>query len=759
MKNITLSLFALIFSLSLFGAGFNNRAQTVEVYATVQSSPAKITIRCLDTFSGTASGTFTVSRKLKSENSWTQLTSWKHYGTKIPATISYDDTTPVVGEVYDYQVIYVGYTTSSLVTLYGYTTAGIEVPLVENRGGVILMIDDTFQSTLSTEIAQLQQDMEGDGWKVITKYVSRTATVPSVKKIITDQCAATTGIKALFLLGHVPVPYSGNQNPDGHSDHKGAWPADVFYGDLDGTWTDVTVNTTSATDVRNRNTPGDGKYDQATLPSDVELQVGRVDLFNLPVFTKMTELQLMQKYLKKNHGYRKKSFEAGQRALVESNFFDYATSSWRNFSSLVQPENSAVGVYMTSTAAQSYKWSYGSGAGSYTSILGVQSEGEQVNTFAKKEVQGIFTLLFGSYFGDWDNQNNILRQPLGSGTLLASAWVGTHLWQFQHMAMGENIGYSIKLSQNNNNSVFKADAVSLGAARGVFMALMGDPTLRNDIVSPVANLKATFGGTNCTFSWSAAKQSNLGYNLYVKKPLSEVYEKVNTTPIVDSSYLYVNNTEVGVYGFRVHTLVLQTSCSGTYYNMSEGIYQTAELSALTADTEPPAIPINLSCQELTDSSVALHWAANTELDLTGYDIYQDGVLVGRSLSNAFTVKNLSPTSTYIFTIKAKDAAGNSTNFSNALSVITLEASGLSIVQKGFVSLYPNPASDELSIDFGAKVEKATLSILDLQGRTVMAKTFANTQVDNLDISSLNSGIYFVKMVNGNKVLNNKFVKK
>jgi hypothetical protein len=61
--------------------------------------------------------------------------------------------------------------------------------------------------------------------------------------------------------GHVPVPYSGNFNLDGHDYHFGAWPADVFYGDMDGVWTDSSVTQTIASDPRNWNVPGDGKFD------------------------------------------------------------------------------------------------------------------------------------------------------------------------------------------------------------------------------------------------------------------------------------------------------------------------------------------------------------------------------------------------------------------------------------------------------------------------------------------------------------------
>src|SRR5207248_1131072 len=89
-------------------------------------------------------------------------------------------------------------------------------------------------------------------------------------------------------FGHVPVPYSGLLNPDGHPNHLGAWPADAYYGDMDGLWTDTTVNYVGtdpgdpADTARLANVPGDGKFDQSTIPGVVRLNVGRVDLANLP---------------------------------------------------------------------------------------------------------------------------------------------------------------------------------------------------------------------------------------------------------------------------------------------------------------------------------------------------------------------------------------------------------------------------------------------------------------------------------------------
>ena len=92
------------------------------------------------------------------------------------------------------------------------------------------------------ELSRLEQDLAGDGWTVLRHDVPRTAVNPantnssvwaaragelaSLKALIkADYNADPSNVKAVFLFGHLPVPYSGNLNPDGHPQHQGAWPA------------------------------------------------------------------------------------------------------------------------------------------------------------------------------------------------------------------------------------------------------------------------------------------------------------------------------------------------------------------------------------------------------------------------------------------------------------------------------------------------------------------------------------------------------
>ncbi|MFI1394131.1 PQQ-dependent sugar dehydrogenase [Streptomyces sp. NPDC020681] len=96
-----------------------------------------------------------------------------------------------------------------------------------------------------------------------------------------------------------------------------------------------------------------------------------------------------------------------------------------------------------------------------------------------------------------------------------------------------------------------------------------------------------------------------------------------------------------------------------------------------ADTERPSAPGNLrKDKEPTASTVSLAWDAATDnVGVTGYDIYQHGQLMKKvgGTTLAATVENLDPETSYDWTVFARDAAGNASVASNAVTIATLPA--------------------------------------------------------------------------------------
>ncbi|MBL7985128.1 MAG: hypothetical protein JNM91_09025, partial [Flavobacteriales bacterium] len=403
---------------------------SVQAYAVVQNNPPRITLNWTALYNITG---YQIWRKLKGGTSWGSPVA------TLPSTaLTWVDNTVTAGTNYEYRILRY---TSNLGTGYCYINAGIEVPMVDSRGKLILLVDNTMAGALATQLTVLQNDLEADGWRVQRHDVSRTAQPAAIKSVIQADYNADPGnVKAVFLLGHVPVPYSGSLAPDGHGDHVGAWSADGYYGEMNGNWTDATVNAFNSQDSRNHNQPGDGKFDQTTFPGAVELQVGRVDFANLPQIGQ-SETALLSNYLNKLHNWKVKGFTAQLRGLVDDNFQGmsegFSQNGYRGFAPLVGPSNVADADYFTSMSGGSYLWSYGCGGGWWENANGIGSTAQ----FNTSNLQGVFTMLFGSYFGDFDCTNNFMRASLATGTTLTCAWAGRPNWVFHHMGLGENIGY------------------------------------------------------------------------------------------------------------------------------------------------------------------------------------------------------------------------------------------------------------------------------------------------------------------------------
>src|SRR6266851_4001889 len=107
------------------------------------------------------------------------------------------------------------------------------------RGKIVLVVDQslTQNSQVSANINRLVDDLTGDGWRVLRHDVERGPGIPTTgiqtdfdnwaqanarrirearSLIKADYDAAPGEVKAVFLVGHVPVPYSGtSQEIDG----------------------------------------------------------------------------------------------------------------------------------------------------------------------------------------------------------------------------------------------------------------------------------------------------------------------------------------------------------------------------------------------------------------------------------------------------------------------------------------------------------------------------------------------------------------
>jgi hypothetical protein len=638
---LLVTLFLFPFKQSLFARDLDAKDFVVFLTADVSKTPAPhITINWVT--NGFANQ-FQVYKKLKSDAYW-----GNPIATLDSTAKSYTDNSVEVGKAYEYQVL-----APSVVPVQdtilnyaatGYIYAGIEVQPIDHYGTVLLLIEENLQYYFSVKIKRLEDDMSAEGWNVIPKYVPRSdsteikATV--IKNIIEKEYLKNSDINTVFILGRVPVPYSGDLNPDGHPNHLGAWPADLYYGVMDSTnWIDVNVNTDNNppgyTPDRsaNVNKPGDGKFDPSSISSgDVILGIGRVDFYNMPSFSK-TEQELLEQYLDKDHAYRTGNVPVIMRGLVDINFqpskdnyeFTFGASGWRNFSPFFGYDSIKNVDWFTTLSTDTYLWAYGCGGGWYQGAGGIGNTSQ----FASTNVNAIFTMLFGSYFGDWDSQDNFLRAGLcSSPSVLTCCWAGRPQWYLHQMALGEPISFSTMLSQNNYttyipNFIFTQYPNGGIATYGnllVHTALMGDPTLRmfmGTVPAPTNLSVIQPAGGQVEINWQAPSQKeNYVYNVFVSDSSNGPFTKINTDLIADTSFKDQNLKRDGSYHYMVRAYELQNTPSGSFYNPSHiivsqaiqvtGVNETAAPGySMTASPNPAYNNVNISLSLEKQSFVTL----------------------------------------------------------------------------------------------------------------------------------------------------------
>lgn len=186
-----------------------------------------------------------------------------------------------------------------------------------------------------------------------------------------------------------------------------------------------------------------------------------------------------------------------------------------------------------------------------------------------------------------------------------------------------------------------------------------------------------------------------------------------------------------------------TSSDGAGYYSKEGsstegprLTVTCAGSGSGGDTTSPTSPGNLSVTGKTTTSVSLSWTASTDdVGVTGYEVYRDGgaTPIASPGGSSYTDTGLAPGSTYSYTVKAVDAAGNRSPASSSVQVVTDSggAGGTTVTVTPIADRTIDPATDaptgtRLKVDASSPINDMLMQFSAPAGCTITGATLRLT---------------------------------
>ena len=165
-------------------------------------------------------------------------------------------------------------------------------------------------------------------------------------------------------------------------------------------------------------------------------------------------------------------------------------------------------------------------------------------------------------------------------------------------------------------------------------------------------------------------------------------------------------------------------------------------------------PSNLTANALTYNSVELSWEGSKIAK--EYEVYRDNEKIATVNTTSYSDLQLENDTQYCYTVKSVCSLGISEP-SDEACITTSNNEGINDMTSSF-NIYPNPVEDNLIITTDAIVDD--IIIYDMYGKTQKLRNSETQKLKNtIDVSDLNSGVYFIRITTENGESTKLFIKK
>lgn len=257
------------------------------------------------------------------------------------------------------------------------------------------------------------------------------------------------------------------------------------------------------------------------------------------------------------------------------------------------------------------------------------------------------------------------------------------------------------------------------------------------LICHTAREAGAYPGPDYEFGWGLA-DANTAASIISKKGTSSIIEE-NTL----SSGQIISKQVAIASAQRLVVTICWTDPTGS----SNGTGVT--------DNRAARLKNNLDLKIIKDGTTYYPWKMDPEDPYAGATRDSDN-----NVDNVEKVEiDLAQPGNYTIQINHK---GTLTGGSQAFSLIASGAVGVTLSNESFaknndIFIYPNPADDTLNFSLANSIQLSDASIFDITGKKV--GSLSDKNATSLDVSNLQSGVYFVKFTADNNIVTKKFIKK
>ncbi len=245
------------------------------------------------------------------------------------------------------------------------------------------------------------------------------------------------------------------------------------------------------------------------------------------------------------------------------------------------------------------------------------------------------------------------------------------------------------------------------------------------VSSPNSNVSWA-AGSNQTVTWDVAGTTGNGVNAANVDILLSTDGGKTYTVTIASGVTNNGSHDITVPNNRgSENRIMVRGSNHIFYDISNANFT---ITGGIVDTEAPTVPANVTASNATKTTIDISWSASTDnVGVKEYDVYQGNTVIATVTGTRHQASGLTAGTEYSFRVKAKDAAGNESGFSNAATASTLPDTDTEAPTEPTELTASNETQTTIDLNWVAATDNVGVTGYDVYQGDIMIITVTDTR--------------------------------